>query len=419
MQNERERDTELPEAKRARAKTDAEIDLTLIDAEEENSRPMLSDGEEDRQPMPHEGPMWPARAMSSSAREIPLPPGLKAYAPTEPLNSDQPLPRSRGRSADRGGSEAAMVIAPATRDHSFAPSSVTVSAPDLEHRFRALEIALTSTFQTTFQKSLGEATEQITERLSSQLGGRVDQVESRLTETEEKIQELDGKVANVQREAWSEEALVTLIKKHSPRTPPVSTRDGAANSRPQLATTALMGPTLELRGWDRTTHHTAITEEATRMLDQATQATKELVAQVKVPYIRGSECHQQFKTEEGLQLAYYDLQGVCKAWPQRRWVQFPKTPQQKRRAALLFQCKDALVEILKARNTPPEAIERQLEICWKSGKVHLGDPRDRQVVAASWQWQEERVHWNELELRTLLNTSEVEVALSTDFRRRG
>eukprot|EP00971_Amphidinium_carterae_P045680 898888-Amphidinium_carterae.1 len=150
------------------------------------------------------------------------------------------------------------------------------------------------------------------------MGGRLDLVEPRMTVAEERTQELDDQVAQAKKEAWSEEALVTLIKKHSPRNTPAPTRENAPGHRPQVAANT-MGPNLDLRGWERTTHRTAITEEATHMLEKATHATRELIAQVKVPYVRGSECHLQFKSEEGLQQAFQDLQSVCREWPQRRW----------------------------------------------------------------------------------------------------
>eukprot|EP00971_Amphidinium_carterae_P059886 1184538-Amphidinium_carterae.2 len=123
----RERDPELPDAKRARAKPDADVDLTQLDGEDDSRASILSEEGEDRQKMPHEEPLWPAKSTVATARDYPLPQGLRPYAPIEQNSGEQPPShvRLRGRSAERGnGGEAATMAGP-TRDHSFAPSSVT------------------------------------------------------------------------------------------------------------------------------------------------------------------------------------------------------------------------------------------------------------------------------------------------------
>eukprot|EP00971_Amphidinium_carterae_P101659 2012074-Amphidinium_carterae.1 len=92
--------------------------------------------------------------------------------------------------------------------------------------------------------------------------------------------------------------------------------------------------TMEIRGFQRGTHHEEISSQVAEIVSRCEEAVRTNLERTRVSFVRGSEVVLHFKN--GVDLS---IQGTCKAHFQGRWCTFPKSPAQRRRSALLFVAK--------------------------------------------------------------------------------
>eukprot|EP00971_Amphidinium_carterae_P163764 3246919-Amphidinium_carterae.1 len=190
----------------------------------------------------------------------------------------------------------------------------------------------------------------------------------------------------MQRTSITEQRVVDLITERVRSLTPPRAQAQAQASTPRISNSSV--PTdnniIEIRGWGKSTHHETSLAQAEGFLSSLQVDLREQIVQVRVPYIRGQECHLRLAATADRATNREKLEVACKAhFHDSKWVTWPRSPAQKRRAALLFCARDGAAKGVEAHGKDPK---EYLELCHRSGRLWSGAKQGAQTELGAWSW---------------------------------